>query len=149
MTTLRDRLRFGSLNRDTQRGGALLSVLMALVIGGVLMAIITTTLGSSIQRMNIFVRAADVRDLRLHLAVSVDCQATKNMYASCSQPYVSLIGRAGNVLVKTYTSSNVTRIGDYSVRAACKAGKLDIEYSWQRMPWVDLYTEKAPFSCKL
>lgn len=133
---------------DAQCGMSLLSMMMGLAITSCLMMVLTTTIARAGQDAHVISADADLRDLRLRLAIATDCAKTRAAAPSCSGSSIRLIDAFGETLVETGS----TKIGKYQVRAECRSGNIAIRVKRAKDSWSeakDLYPPKTSviFSC--
>ena len=127
-----------------QSGASLVAVMVAIGIGGIIIAVIVSILESSLQRVTVMIRAADERDLRLFIAVNLDCTKTKDRHPTCAGASINLVQSDNTVLIPAAGR----RIGKYLVRPSCVGGLIVPQYQYAAgTTWKDLFTIKAPFTC--
>ena len=123
---------------------SLLSVIAAMAIGGSLMMIMGTTLASSTRRTRDVSKAADLRDLRLHLSTATNCANTRVKFPCGGSS--GLVDSMGHTILSPGTTR---KYGLYDIRATCSVGKRVIEFRFGVSgSWQALYGRKAPFACE-
>ncbi len=144
-----------------QTGSSLVSVLVGIAIGGMVLSMLFQSINGAMQRLQVVVDAADLRDLRLHLAISTDCVQLRAALSTCpAGGYVPLKRANGDVLVQKYVSDpQATVFGKFRVRAECAskttlviraAARKSGSYDWAN---ADLFPTRPPgvkrklFSC--
>lgn len=136
------------MNAHSQSGMSLLSMMMGLAITSFLMMVLTTTIARAGQEGHVISGDADLRDLRLRLAIATDCARTRAAAPSCNGSSIQLIDAFGDTLV----GYSATKFGKYQVRAECRSGNIAVRVKRPSDSWAnakDLYPPRTSliFSC--
>ena len=88
-------------------------------------------------------------DLRQFVTLSVDCEETFRGSPNCSS-FINLFGSEGNLLV---SSNQLTKIGEYSIRAQCSGGAsriLNVQVKKNNnRDWIQLFHGESIIKCKI
>lgn len=108
--------------RELERGNALLSVIVALGLAGMIFAGISAGLGTAFKASASLSLDGDREALKQMLLTAVSCSDTVTA-AACAQPIIELKRRHANGTVSTLATRTGagTKFGKWTIRASCNA----------------------------